>query len=692
MEIIDGKICLTFEELTGRIMTTANLNNLVRRNKVKQVQKGGNGRVALYELDSLALKWRTEVYKRYPDLQEQAESREFIDTVEPDGAALNFYQTYTLADGRHLPEDKVLEYASNAAIMIAFRRCWDAHVSKRQRTGKKAVAGKEFWARAAAALPRLSDRFPHSLPGSPRRLQMKCAEYVRDGYVCFISGKFLNGNAGKVLTDEQTGYLATLISNPNNVQDTVVAKAYNVKARALGWKEITAAAVGVWREKLQLEAAAGRLGVTNFRNRKTMQVKRSRPTAPFLMCSLDGWTVELLYQKTKTDSKGHNITTYTNRLTIVVVLDPCVDYPMGYAVGDHECPELIKAALRNAAIHSRELTGEMLRYNQVQSDRYAIKTMTDLYAVLGDKVIPAQAHNAKSKPVEPYFKHLNMTYCQLFPNWAGYGVTTDPMRQPNSEALNKRRHSFPDEAGLRAQIDEIMRLERAQKIGKLMEKLAKLKPEHRLPMSREMYLLNFGAETGFKNVLEGCGLRPTILGVKRDYDCFDLTFRDHASERWTVKYDPEDLTQVLAVNEAGTRRYMLEEKYVQPMALADRKPGDAEQLQRVRDFNKELEAETARRMGDHFEGARRVIERAAELPIHGTPALGACMEDRLMLTDSRGQHKDNRSRKRLAAADIGSHTVAELKVEALEVETVEVPVTRQGDAVESVKVNDYSIF
>ena len=265
MEIIDGKTCISFEELTGRVITTANLKALVRKGQVQQVQRGGNGRVALYAVESLPLKWRTEVYKRYPDLQEQAESREFIDTVEPDGAALNFYQTYTLADGRHLPEDKVLEYASNAAIMNAFRRCWDAHVSKRQRTGKKAVAGKEFWARAAAALPRLSDRFNHSLPGSPRRLQMKCAEYVRDGYVCFISGKFLNGNAGKVLTDEQTGYLATLISNPNNVQDTVVAKAYNVKARALGWKEITAAAVGVWREKLQLEAAAGRLGVTNWK-------------------------------------------------------------------------------------------------------------------------------------------------------------------------------------------------------------------------------------------------------------------------------------------------------------------------------------------------------------------------------------------------------------------------------------------
>lgn len=682
METINGTICISHAELTGRIITTANLNALVRKNQVKQMRKGGNGRTALYAVESLPLKWRTEVYKRYPDLQEQADSREFIDTVEPDGKALSFYQDYKLSDGRNLPDDKVLEYASNAAIMNAFRRRWEAHVSKRQRSGKRTTLAKEFWSRAAAALPRLADHFPHSLPGSPRRLQMKFAEYVSSGYECFISGKFLNGNAGKVLTDEQTGYLATLISNPNNVQDTVVAKFYNAKARMLGWKEITAAAVGVWREKLQLEAAAGRLGVTSFRANKTMQVKRSRPTAPFLMCSLDGWTVELLYQKTRTDKKGHNVTTYTNRLTIVVVLDPCVDYPMGYAVGDHECPELIKAALRNAAIHSREITGEMLRYNQVQSDRYAIKSMTELYAVLGDKVIPAQAHNAKAKPVEPYFNHLNTTYCQLCPNWSGFGVTTNPKRQPNSEALNKRRHSFPDEVGLRAQIDEMMRLERQQKIGKLMEKLANLKPEHRLPMSREMYLLNFGAETGFKNVLEGCGLRPTILGMKRNYDCFDLTFRDHASERWTVKYDPDDLHEVLAVSEDGTRRYMLEEKYVQPMALADRKLGDAEQLQRVHDYNKALEAETGRRLADHFEDARRVIERAAELPIHGTPALGACIEDRLLLTDSRGQHKDNRSRKRLAAADI----------EALEVETVEIPVTRQGNEVENVTVNDYSIF
>ena len=676
MEIINNTICISHAELTGRIITTANLNNLVRRGQVRQVRKGGNGREALYEVDSFAQKWRTEIYKRFPDLQEQAESKEFMDTITPDGKAFDFFQGYTLSDGRHLPEDKVLEYSSNAAIMNAFLRCWDAHVSKRQRSGKKALAAKDFWKRAAAALPRLADSWPHSLPGSARRLQMKMADYVNDGYVCFISGKFLNGNAAKVADEERERVLTALLAHHNNLPDTMVAEFYNHFANAREWPAIKSSTVAVWREKLGAVIRAGRLGVSNFRNHVTMQVKRSRPTTPLLMWSLDGWIVELLYQTTKTDKKGHNVTTYTNRLTMVVVLDVFNDYPIGYAVGTHESPALIKEALRDAAKHSQALTGSMLRANQVQSDRYAIKTMADLYAVMGDKVTPAQAHNAKAKPVEPYFNYLNTHYCIRCQNWSGFGITSNPKRQPNSDALNRIRHSFPDEAGLRRQIDEMMRLERMAKYEAFMAGFANLKPEHRLPLSRETYLLNYGAETGFKNVLEGCGLRPTILGVKREYDCFDLSFRDHAAERWTVRYDPDDLSQVLAINEAGTRRYMMEQKYVQPMALADRKEGDAEQLERVRNYNKQLEIQTAERMALACHTTRQIIA--------GTPALRGSIEDRLLITDSRGQHKDNRSRKRCKA-----HTrLTAADIDILEVEAVEVPIMQPGDDCEF----DYNNF
>lgn len=107
MEIINGKICISHAELTGRIITTANLNNLVRRGKIERVRRGGNGRTALYAVEDLPWIWRMEVYRRYPDLQEQAESKEFVDKVKPDAKALDFFQTYKLADGRNLPEAKL---------------------------------------------------------------------------------------------------------------------------------------------------------------------------------------------------------------------------------------------------------------------------------------------------------------------------------------------------------------------------------------------------------------------------------------------------------------------------------------------------------------------------------------------------------------------------------------------------------
>lgn len=669
MEYYADTLCISHSELTAGILTESNIKLLRHRGKLHQVRRGCNDTPALFAVDSLPLKYRTEVYRRYPDAQEKADSKPFMDSIEPDGKAMMYYAEYELSDGRHLPTDKQVEYANNCAILNAFGRVIDESNSHRIRQSKPRLNKSEFWAKAAAALPRLADEYPNSLPNNPRRLGMKYAEYKRDGYEVMISKKFLNKNAGKVYAQEQEDVLVTLLAEGNNLPDTLVAEHYNRIGEIVGWKAITSSAVRLWREKMDLTISAGRLGKSNFRNHKTMQVKRSRPTASMLMWSLDGWTVELLYQDTKTDGKGHNRTTYTNRLTMVVVLDVYNNYPIGYAIGTHESPGLIKEALRNAAKHTEELFGEMLMVNQIQSDRYAIKTMYDVYAMVGDKVTPAQAHNAKAKPVEPYFKYLNMNYCIRCNNWSGYGITTDPKRQPNAEALNRRRHHFPDEAGLRHQISEMMRLERLGKGEAYVAGMAKLKPEHRLPMSKENYLLTFGADTGFKNAIEGGGLRPTLLGAKRDYDCFDIHFREHAGVRWTVKYDPDNLSEVLAVNDDGSLRFMLEEKYVQPMALADRKEGDAEQLQRIRDFNREMEKQTAERLSQAYETTREIIT--------GAPALHGGIEDRLLIIDSGGQHKDRRSAKRLKAAE----------VEAIEVNIVSRESCRYID-----EADDYDIF
>ena len=269
-----------------------------------------------------------------------------------------------------------------------------------------------------------------------------------------------------------------------------------------------------------------------------------------------------------------------------------------------------------------------------------------------------------------YFGYLNNEYCKRCNNWSGYGITSDPKRQPNSEALNMLRHSFPTMEECEMQIHEMMQRERAKKHAQMMEFYAKLTADKVLPLSRENYLYYFGEVTGQTNALTGSGLHPTLLGVRRDYECYDISFRKHAGEKWAVHYDPQDMSTVLATNADGTLRYTLEEKYVQPMALADRKEGDAQQLERINGFNKQLEAHVIHQLGVYGEDFQRVAAR--------NPQLDTLR--RFCLLDSRGQHKLPKAQARLTAQDI----------EAVEVQTVDVPLLPQGAA--PADRDDYSIF
>ena len=674
MEYYGNTLCITHTELTAGILSKPCVDAMVRRGKVHQVRRGCNGTPALFAVESLPLKYRTEVYRRYPDLKEAAESKPFVEQIESDGSAMQFYADYVLADGRHLSNEKQTEYANNCAIMNAFGQCIEKANSHRIRQSKPKLKLGEFWKKAAAALPRISDAWPNSLPQNARRLHMKYNEYRKQGAVVFISKKYQNSNAAKVDDAQKEAVLTELIAHHNNLDNVMIAEYYNKVAEMQGWEQITASTVRVWKEQLDLVTSAGRRGATNFRNERSMQVKRRRPSAAFLMWTLDGWDCELLYQTVKEDANGRHLTTYSNRLCLEVVLDPCCDYPIGYAIGTHETPELITEALRDAARHSAELAGEMLRANQLQCDHYGIKAMTPLYLAMSDKLTPARVKNAKAKVVEPYFGYLNKTYCKRCNNWSGYGVTTDPKRQPNSEALNMLRHTFPDEEGVRAQIHAMMAAERTKKHEKMMQLLGKLPAERRLKLSKESYLLYFGDTTGQTNALCGGGLRPTLLGEKREYDTFDLTFRKHAGERWTVLYDPEDLTEVLAVNQDGTLRYMLQEKYVQPMALADRTEGDLKELQKVQKFNERLEAHVTDKLSEAYQLTEELIK--------DNPRVGNIL-NRFCLCDSRGQHKLPREQKRLGI-EVEAGAASE---QAEEPSTVK---TESGHSRE--EIEDYSIF
>lgn len=640
MERYNGILCATVEDLNG-IISYNTLKMLVHRQKVERVKRGGYEGVALYSVDSLPLKYKTEVYHRYPDYEAQAESKHFIDMIQPDGKAQDFFNTYTLPNGRHLSAEKQTEYANNAAILNAFRELLAASDSRRLKSGKHAIPRGGFFVKAARILPYAADKFPNSLPENARRLQNKYKDYMKRGCEAFVSGNFGLRNSAKVTSEEQESLIVRLLADPRNLDNAQIAEIYNGIASDLKWKPITSRNIQFYKEKHDLVVSGGRLGETRFNNQKIMLIKRYRPSLPLYYWTTDGWTAEQMYQQEEVRG-DRSLTTYTSRLTIVVVLDACINYPVGYAIGKRENPELIKEAVRNAMNHTAELFGTRYRVNQLQSDNYGRGAMKPLYQAVSDKYTPAKPKNAKAKVIEPYFKYLNKKYCQLMPNWSGFGITSDKNSQPNSEFLNKMRHSFPTEEECMAQLAKMIEKERVEKRGEYLRLFAELPEEHKLPLTQEQYLLLFGAETGHTNAIEAMGLRPTIGGIKRDYDCFDPKFREYAHVKWTVKYDPENLDNILAVNADGSLRFMLEKKHVQPMALLDRKEGDAEQLARVRNFNKELVSDVSRKLNKTYEKVEQLFNDNPQLD----------MATKLLLCDSEGQNKNNKSTKRLQAHEV----------------------------------------
>jgi hypothetical protein len=653
MENYNGVQCVTAYELIkspdnpNGIITKSNYDNLSQRGRIRVIRRGCFDTPALIEWSSLPDRFKSQL--REQGISPENKESGFSKMVQVDMDARDFYADYVLADGRWLPDEKQAEYSNNAEVLNAVQ-----HLINDRKALRKALGGstRNIWPKIAEQTadlrPKLDENgkvikegILHTLPDNHRRLSDRLTKYKNGSYESLISRKWLNRNAKKVVDSEQEATLRQLLRKHNNFDNVQVRDLYNMIAEKVDWDIISASTVGNYRKKWNLDIYGGRRGEKAFDNAKAMLVKRKAPTLPLVYWTVDGWDVELLYQKTGIDSNGNSRTTYHNRLTVVVVLDPSFKYPVGYAIGQRETPTLIREALRNAVNHTAELFGTRHKVGQLQTDRYSVKSLKPFYEAISDKFTPARAHNSKAKVIEPYFKRLNKKFCQLMPNWSGFGVTANKKSQPNSEYLNKIRKSFPDEDGCRIQIDRMIELERAAVQQKYIAAYAELPSGERLTITEGEYLHLLGEKTGFTNRISAMGIVASIAGQKREFDSFDPKFRKLAHVDWTLKFDPNEPERVLAENIDGTLRFMLQEKYEQPMALRDRKEGDADQLRLVRGFNKEMKSEILELMGsDH-----QIVDELFDT----NPKLNDTLT-KLVLTDSNGQHKNNKSQSRLAAA------------------------------------------
>lgn len=637
MEYWNNILCCEARWLVeSSVMTESNYRNLTQRHDINVVRRGCRGTSALVAYESMPERFKSRVKELVGDVYKAAGRNDIEPLIEHSAETADFFEHYKTADGKFLPEERRREYYANAVVMDAMGRFIRNRQAKRRALGGQAK--RKVWEEMAQAAQELDrQKWPHSLPENARSLERKFKLYMSEGAESLVHNAYKadRKNALKVETEQQRSMMGMLISDPRNLDNEQVATFYNTMAKAMQWPTICASTVGTWRDKLDNVVYARRRGGNAYRNEKAMQVKRSAPETALTYWTMDGWDAELMYQR-----KDKSGTTYHHRLTMVVVLDTCCKYPVGYAIGDHETPELIKAALRDAARHTERLFGRMYKTVQLQSDNYAISKMTPLYAQVAQHVTPAERGNAKAKVIEPWFRYFNKKYCQTQWNWSGFGVTSRKDLQPNADFIAKHKHQFPTLDEAYAQLASMIEAERAELKARYIEMYEHTPDDRKIELSRMDYLRVFGERTGRKNLLQGSGLKVSIGGRTTTYDCFDPEFRKWASTRWTVLYDPDDRREALAVNDDMTLQFLLEEKHVQPMALADRTEGDYDQLVRVREFNAREEERIKREICSIQQTAEALVASAG-----GRKELETL--HKLMISDSRGQHKNRRERARL---------------------------------------------
>ncbi|AUS04519.1 hypothetical protein [Pseudotamlana carrageenivorans] len=620
-----------------RVISYKALNGRMRSDTCteKELRRGCFGHDALILHDSISREWKDRLKLKFGNPPELVKKAYFAGFYQADRAAYEFYISYRYGQNNNQKLDLKLveEYTYNASVLNAVL---EVKQDRRAYARALGVQRLDLWLSLSKDVNAFRE-VAHTLPASKDGLRRKATAYAKDSYVALISGKLQNKNSRKVANKKQMALLDELIAKHTNLDNTMIANIYNTIAEKLDWKPITAQTVANRKKEKNLITHAGRKGVKSLKNNILMQNKRKKPSSPMLYWTLDGWSVELLYQQTTVNEEGKTVTTYHNRLTVVVVLDAFNKYPIGYAIGTHETPELITLACQNAMQHAKELFGQYFMPYQLQSDNYAIKKLTPLYEAMSYLFTPASVGNAKAKIVEPYFNHINKNYCKLLNNWSGHNISSGSKNQPNSDYINKIKKQFPDQDGCISQIQSIINAERSKKAADYGNAWLTAKPEYKILMSQENYLLTFGSNTGYTNRLKGEGLVMTINGQKCWYDCFDLEFRNHADKDWSIQYDTTDLSQVLAVSTDGKERFMLEQKYIQPMAIADRVEGDTLQLARVNQYNNVLIENIKEERGENGRLVGRLLEQ---------PELQDTLAKHL-LTDSAGQHKNYKSKARL---------------------------------------------
>lgn len=405
-----------------------------KRKHLNVFRKGGNGRSALIQFDTMRQDIKEKVIQIAGNPYELHKNQEFINSIITDQQAVQFYNSFRLSNGEALPDTNIAQYVIEASILNA------VGVWVETKKGRLKIMGgrtNQVWSKVAEIVSSLPpNEFKHKLPSSDRKLQDKFKAFKTNGYEALIHKGFGNNNSEKINENAKMWVLSRW-ADQINVCATInqLLLEYNHIAPKKGWAVLKS------EETLRNFLNDGkvkhlwwgnRYGELNAKEKFSYAHKTALPSCRDSLWYSDGTKMNLYYL----DDNGKMATCF-----VYEVMDAYSECLLGYHVSKSEDYEAQFMAYKMAIQVSGHKPFEIKFDNQGGHGKLKTGNYLNKIARLSVKTKP---YNGKSKTIESVFGRFQQQVMAKKWFFTGQNITAKSLKsRANMEFILANVQNLP---------------------------------------------------------------------------------------------------------------------------------------------------------------------------------------------------------------------------------------------------------
>ncbi len=531
-------------------MTYDNYKAKCKRGKLVRTKNGhGAGNTAFVSFYDLPMDIQSRCIEELGDPKEVAVVNQLEEYITPDIEANRFFSQHRKPNGRPLSMEKQREKSTNCMILNAIQTVFNERGAMTKMFGRKKT---KIWENMSEAVNMLNaNKWLFNLPGTPRTLQRKYENYIKDGvkdYMLFIHKGEGHDNA-TVLKGDVADYILSQYCLPIKQSVPEVMERYNMVRESKGWRQLDEGAVKLWlnhpeQKRIWTLARHGK-EVYNREFKHTLTRKKDN-WFPNAYWSIDGTKLDWIHLWEDSSNKQGA------KLKVDVVFDIYSEKILGSSLSFTENHTDHFNAIREAVNYAQSRPYMFTYDNQ---SGHKMNRMQDLYnglvAVDGGCHFPNKAY-AHNSPVEQLFNRLQQQVISNFWFSDGQSVTVKlDDNKMNTDFITDNKHLIKTVEELEAAWEAAVNIWNNKLHPKFKTQTRNEVYRHTQPKQEKLSILDiidklWITEAKKQITYKGHGLDMWLAGTKYQFEVYDgngkvdLEFRrKNVGAKFIVRYDPD---------------------------------------------------------------------------------------------------------------------------------------------------------